>query len=147
MKIIANNKKAFHNFFISDLYECGVELKGSEVKSVRAGGVSLNESFVQIKNGEVFVNNIYIKPYENTASFVPDTNRIRKLLLHKQEIEKLDRKTKEKGFSVVPTKLYLKNGRVKLEIGLAKGKKLYDKRETLREKSIQKDIDRATKRV
>lgn len=145
MKLVTNNKKAFHNFFISDLYECGIELKGSEVKSIRNGGVSLNESFVQIKNGEVFVNNMYIKPYENTTSFVLDSNRIRKLLLHKAEIDKLERKVKEKGFSLVPTKVYFKNGRVKVEIGLAKGKKLYDKREVLKEKSVKKDIERAVK--
>ena len=145
MKLVTNNKKAFHNFFISDLYECGIELKGSEVKSIRNGGVSLNESFVQIKNGEVFVNNMYIKPYENTTSFVLDSNRIRKLLLHKAEIDKLERKVKEKGFSLVPTKVYFKDGRVKVEIGLAKGKKLYDKREVLKEKSVKKDIERAVK--
>lgn len=145
MKLVTNNKKAFHNFFISDLYECGIELKGSEVKSIRNGGVSLNESFVQIKNGEVFVNNMYIKPYENTANFVVDSHRIRKLLLHKAEIEKLERKVKEKGFSIVPTKVYFKNGNVKIEIGLAKGKKLYDKREVLKEKSVKKEIERESK--
>jgi len=145
MKLVTNNKKAFHNFFISDLYECGIELKGSEVKSIRNGGVSLNDSFVQIKNGEIFVNNMYIKPYENTTSFQVDSHRTRKLLLHKEEIEKLKRKTMEKGFSVVPTKVYFKNGKVKLEIGLAKGKKLYDKREVLKEKSVKKDIERAIK--
>ena len=145
MKLVTNNKKAFHNFFISDLYECGIELKGSEVKSIRNGGVSLNESFVQIKNGEVFVNNMYIKPYENTTNFVVDSHRIRKLLLHKAEIEKLERKVKEKGFSIVPTKVYFKNVNVKVEIGLAKGKKLYDKREVLKEKSVKKEIERESK--
>ena len=145
MKIVTNNKTAFHNYFISDLYECGIELKGSEVKSIRSGGASLNQSFVQIKNGEIFVINMYVKPYENTASFVPDSRRTRKLLMHSQEIEKLERKVKEKGFSLVPTKLYFKSGRVKLEIGLAKGKKLYDKRETLKEKSVKMEIDRARK--
>ena len=145
MKIVTNNKTAFHNFFISDLYECGIELKGSEVKSIRTGGVNLNQSYVQIKNGEIFVINMYIKPYENAASFVPDSHRTRKLLMHSQEIEKLERKVKEKGFSLVPTKVYFKFGKVKVEIGLAKGKKLYDKREVLKEKSIKKEIDRARK--
>lgn len=145
MKVIANNKKAFHNYFISDLFEAGIALVGSEVKSVRAGGVSLNESFVIIKEGEVYLKNAYIKPYENAKNFLPEDRRSRKLLLHKQEILKLGKKIKEKGFALIPTKIYLKNGKVKVEIGLAKGKKLYDKRETLKEKSIKKDIDRATK--
>lgn len=146
MKIIANNKKAFHDFFISDLYECGIELKGSEVKSIRGGGVSLNESFVYIKNGEVFINNMYIKPYENTASFIPDSKRVRKLLMHKIEIQKIEKKVKEKGFSCVPTKVYFKNGNVKLEIGLAKGKKLYDKRDALKEKQAKLEIERAARK-
>lgn len=145
MKVIANNKKAFHNYFISDLFEAGIALVGSEVKSIRGGGISLNESFVTIKDGEVMLRNAYIKPYENSQNFLPDSHRTRKLLLHKQEILKLEKKVKEKGFALVPTKVYLKNGKVKIEIGLAKGKKLYDKRETLKEKSIKKDIDRATK--
>ena len=145
MKVIANNKKAFHNYFISDLYEAGIALEGSEVKSVRAGGVSLNESFVNIKDGEIFLKNGYIKPYENAKSFAPDSRRTRKLLLHKQEIQKLEKKTKEKGYALIPTKIYFKNGRVKVEIGVAKGKKLYDKRQTLKEKVIKKDIQRATK--
>lgn len=147
MKIISNNKKAFHNFFISDLYECGIALVGSEVKSVRQGGISLSDSYVQIKNGELILVNTYIKPYENAANFKPEDRRSRKLLMHKAEIEKLDKKVKEKGYSLVPTKVYLKNGLIKVEIGLAKGKKLYDKREVLKEKSIKMDIDRATRRV
>lgn len=147
MKIISNNKKAFHNFFISDLYECGVALVGSEVKSVRQGGISLSDSYVQIKNGELILVNTYIKPYENAANFKPEDRRSRKLLMHKAEIEKLDKKVKEKGYSLVPTKVYLKNGLIKVEIGLAKGKKLYDKREVLKEKSVKMDIDRATRRV
>lgn len=147
MKIISNNKKAFHNFFISDLYECGIALVGSEVKSVRQGGISLSDSYVQIKNGELILVNTYIKPYENAANFKPEDRRSRKLLMHKAEIEKLDKKVKEKGYSLVPTKVYLKNGLIKVEIGLAKGKKLYDKREVLKEKSVKMDIDRATRRV
>ena len=145
MKLITNNKKAFHDYFISDLFEAGIVLEGSEVKSIRSGGISLNDCFVNIRNGEMFLRNAYIKPYENTGSFQPDSRKTRKLLMHKAEIEKLERKIKEKGFSLIPTKVYFKDGRVKVEIGLAKGKKLYDKRETLREKSIKKDIDRAMK--
>ncbi len=143
MKLITNNKKAFHDYFISDLFEAGIVLEGSEVKSIRGGGVSLNDSFVNIKDGEIFLRNAYIKPYENTGAFVPDSRKTRKLLMHRAEIDKLERKIKEKGFSLVPTKMYFKDGRIKVEIGVAKGKKLYDKRETLKEKSIQKDIDRA----
>ena len=145
MELIANNKKAFFNFFISDLTEAGIELKGCEVKSIRSGGISLAESFVTIKGGEVFLQNAYIKPFEKTTSFIPDEIRTRKLLLHKAEIEKLERKVKEKGFSIMPTKVYLKKGKVKVEIGLAKGKKLYDKRETMKEKQTQREIDHYVK--
>ncbi len=145
MKLITNNKKAFHDYFISDLYEAGIVLEGSEVKSIRGGGVNINDSFVNIKDGEVFLRNAYIKPYENTGSFQPDSRKARKLLMHRAEIDKLQRKVMEKGFSLIPTKVYFNGGKVKVEIGLAKGKKLYDKRETLKEKSIKKDIDRAMK--
>ena len=145
MKIITNNKKAFHDFFISDTFEAGIVLKGSEVKSVRSGGMSLNDSYANIKNGELFLINTYIKPYENSGNFTPEDRRTRKLLLHKAEIEKLEKKVKEKGFSIIPTKAYFSGQNVKVEIGLAKGKKLYDKREVLKEKSIKKDIDRAIK--
>lgn len=143
MKLITNNKKAFHDYFISDLYEAGIVLEGSEVKSIRGGGASLNDSFVNIKDGEIFLRNAYIKPYENTGAFIPDSRKTRKLLMHQAEIDKLERKIKEKGFSLIPTKMYFKDGCVKVEVGVAKGKKLYDKRETLKEKSIKKDIDRA----
>ncbi len=143
MKVISNNKKAFYNFFVSDLVEAGIVLEGCEVKSVRAGGASLTDSFVTIKNGEMFLKNAYIKPYEKTTSFKPDETRTRKLLLNKSEIQKFERMVKEKGFSIVPTKIYFNSaGKVKVEIGLAKGKKLYDKRQTLKEKSVKRDIER-----
>ena len=143
MKVVSNNKKAFYNFFVSDLVEAGIVLEGCEVKSVRAGGASLTDSFVVIKNGEMFLKNAYIKPYEKTSSFKPDERRTRKLLLNKSEIQKFERMVKEKGFSIVPTKIYFNNsGKVKVEIGLAKGKKLYDKRQTLKEKSVKRDIER-----
>lgn len=143
MKVISNNKKAFYNFFVSDLVEAGIVLEGCEVKSVRAGGASLTDSFVVVKNGEMFLKNAYIKPYEKTTSFKPDERRTRKLLLNKSEIQKFERMVKEKGFSIVPTKIYFnKSGKVKVEIGLAKGKKLYDKRQTLKEKTIKRDIER-----
>ena len=145
MEVIANNKKAFFNYFISDLTEAGIELKGCEVKSIRAGGISLSDSYVTVKNGEFFLLNAYVKPFEKATSFVPNERRTRKLLLHKSEIEKFERKVKEKGFSIMPTKVYMKNGKVKVEIGLAQGKKLYDKRETMKEKEVQKTIDRYMK--
>ena len=145
MEVIANNKKAFFNYFISDITEAGIELKGCEVKSIRSGGISLNESFVSLKNGELFLLNAYVKPFEKTTSFIPNERRTRKLLLHKEEIEKFERKVKEKGFSIMPTKVYIKRGKVKVEIGLAKGKKLYDKRETMREKEVKKTVDRYLK--
>ena len=147
MIIIANNKKAFHDYFIEDTFEAGIVLVGSEVKSVRDGGMSLNESFVIIKNSEVFLKNAYIKPFEKTTAFVPDTHRDRKLLLNKREIAKLTRSVKEKGCTIVPTKVYFKNNMVKVEIGIAKGKKLYDKKETLKERQLDNEMKRATKNL
>ena len=144
MKIITNNKKAFHNFFVSDLLEAGIELKGGEIKSVSAGKISLSDAYVVIKNGEAILKNCYIAPTENSSSD-SETKRSRRLLLHKAEILKLERKVMEKGFSIVPTKVYFTNGKAKVEIGLAKGKKLYDKRQVLRDKAVQRDIDRAIK--
>ena len=126
------------------MVEAGIVLEGCEVKSVRAGGASLTDSFVVVKNGEMFLKNAYIKPYEKTTSFKPDERRTRKLLLNKSEIQKFERMVKEKGFSIVATKIYFnQTGKVKVEIGLAKGKKLYDKRQTLKEKSIKRDVERA----
>ena len=145
MEIVASNKKAFFNYFISDLIEAGIELQGCEVKSIRDKGMSLNESYVVFKKGELFLLNAYIKPFEKAKSFVPDERRTRKLLLHKSEIARFERNVKEKGFSIMPTKVYFKNGKVKVEIGLAKGKKLYDKRETMKENSVKKTIDRYMK--
>ena len=143
MKIISNNKKAFFDYFVSDLVEAGIVLEGCEVKSVRAGGASLIDSFVVCKNGEMFLKNAYIKPYEKAGSFKPDERRTRKLLLNKSEIEKFERQVKEKGFSIVATKIYLnKSGKVKVEIGLAKGKKLYDKRESIKQKELLREKGR-----
>ena len=143
MEIIANNKKASHDFFISDCVEAGIALQGAEVKSIRKGGVSILDSFVVVKNGEMFLKNAYIKPYEKANVFKVDERRTRKLLLHKNEILKFERQVKEKGFSIMPTKLYInKDGKVKVEIGLAKGKKLYDKRQTLKDKAVKRDIER-----
>ena len=146
MEIIANNKKAFHNFFISNCVEAGISLEGCEVKSVRLGGVSILDSYVTIKNGEMFLKNAYIKPYEKATVFKEDERRSRKLLLHKSEIQKFERAVKEKGVTIVPTKIYIdNNGKVKVEIGIGKGKKLFDKRETMKEKVIKRDIERYTK--
>lgn len=145
MKIITNNKKAFHEFFVSDLLEAGIALEGCEVKAVREGGVSLLDAFVVIKNGEALLRNCYIKPYSKMSNIGYDDRRTRKLLLHKSEILKLERMTTEKGYTIVPTKVYIKDGLVKVEIGLAKGKKLYDKREVLKEKAIKRDLDRILK--
>ncbi len=148
MKVISNNKKAFFDYFVSDLVEAGIVLEGCEVKSVRSGGASLTDSFVQIKNGEMFLKNAYIKPYEKTSSFKPDERKTRKLLLKKSEIQKFERMVKEKGLTIIATKIYLNDaGRVKVEIGLAKGKKLYDKRASLKEKSVKREIARDTQKL
>lgn len=145
MKIITNNKKVFHDFFVSDLLEAGVELKGGEIKSVASGKISLSDSFVVIKNGEAILRNCFIAPWEGESDLDSKTKRSRKLLLHKDEILKLERKVQEKGFSIIPTKVYFSNNKVKVEIGLAKGKKLYDKREVLKEKAVKRELDRALK--
>ena len=145
IKLIASNKKAYHNYFISDLTEAGIVLEGSEVKSLRLNGMSLNESFVFVKNGEIFLKNAYIKLYDSTSAFKPDERRDRKLLLHKAEIEKLEHKVKEKGFSIMATKVYFLKGKVKVEIGLAKGKQLFDKRDALKDKSTAREVDRYLK--
>ncbi len=145
MKVIANNKKAYFDFFISDNTEAGIELKGSEVKSIRAGGISLNESYVRVVGNEIFLINAFIKPFEKSSAFVPDSRRTRKLLLRKSEIAKLSQKVSEKGLTIVPLKVYLKGNLVKVEIGIGKGKKLFDKRETLKEKTAQREIESASK--
>lgn len=145
MKIITTNKKAYHNFFVSDTLEAGVSLKGNEIKSLSAGKVSLSDGFVVIKDGEALLKNCYIAPYQNSSQSDSETKRTRKLLLHKEEILKLERKTMEKGFSIVPTKVYMSGGKAKIEIALAKGKKLYDKRQVLKDKAVQRDLDRVLK--
>lgn len=144
IKIIASNKKAYHDYFIDETYEAGMVLTGPEIKSIRAGQVNLKDSFCRLRGGEVFVDNLHISPYEFANRANPDDpTRERKLLLHGQEIDKLTRKVEEKGLSLVPTRLYLKNGRAKLEIGVARGKKLYDKRETLKRKQSEREAERA----
>lgn len=142
IKLIANNKKAFFDYFIDDTYEAGIALVGTEVKSLRMGKCSLKESFIRIEHGEVFVYNMHISPYEKGNIFNKDPLRVRKLLLHRYEINKLMGKVAEKGYTVVPLKVYLKDSLVKMEIGLARGKKLYDKRETLAKKDQRREAER-----
>ncbi len=134
MKLIAQNKKARHDYFIEESVEAGLKLLGSEIKSIRQGKVTVNDSFVTIKDGEAFVHNMHIAKYDFSNRFNHEETRPRKLLLHKKEILRLFAKTREQGYTLVPLKIYLKEGLAKLEVGLAKGKKDYDKRETLKEK-------------
>ncbi len=141
-KLIANNKKAFHDFFIEDSYEAGIALHGTEVKSLRMGKCSIKESFLRIENGEIFIYGMHISPYEKGNIFNRDPLRVRKLLLHKYEIRKLMGKVAEKGYTLVPIKVYLKDSLVKVEIALAKGKKLYDKREAIAKKDQRREAER-----
>ena len=143
IKIIANNKKAYHEYFIDEVYEAGLSLQGTEVKSIRAGQVSIKEAYCRIRNGEVFVENMNISPYEQGNRENHEPLRTRKLLLHRDEIAKLTKKVEEKGLTLVPTKVYFKHRRAKLEIGIGRGKKLYDKRETLKRKQADREASRA----
>ncbi|WP_281679275.1 SsrA-binding protein SmpB [Eggerthia catenaformis] len=145
MKVIANNKKAYHDYFIIDTYEAGIELQGTEIKSIRNGSVNLKDSFIRIKKGEAFVENMHIAPYDQANIFNHEPRRLRKLLLHKKEIRKLEKSVQEQGLTIVPTKLYFNTSKAKLEIALVKGKKLFDKRNDLKEKAMQRDIDKAMK--
>ena len=142
VKLIANNKKAYHDFFILDTFEAGIVLHGTEVKSLRMGKCSIKESFIRIENGEVFIYGMHISPYEKGNIFNKDPLRVKKLLLHKAEINKMLGKVKEKGISVVPLKVYLKGSLMKMEIGLAKGKKLYDKRDDIAKKDQRREAER-----
>ena len=144
-KILATNKKARHDYFIDEVYECGIELKGTEVKSIRQGRINLKEGYASVDNSEVFLKQVHISPYDQGNRFNVDPLRTRKLLLHKAEIRKLIGATTIKGYSLVPMSVYLKNGRVKLELGLAKGKKLYDKRQVLAKKDAMRRIERESK--
>lgn len=141
-KVLATNKKARHDYFIDEVYECGIELKGTEVKSIRNGRINLKEGYASVDNSEVFLKQVHISPYEHGNRFNVDPLRTRKLLLHKKEIQKLIGATTVKGYSLVPLRMYLKNGRVKIEVGLARGKKNYDKRQDLAKKDAQRKIER-----
>ncbi len=145
IKVIAENRKAYHDYFIDDKYECGVVLSGTEVKSLRAGKVNLKDSYCQVKDGELWLIGVHISPYENGNRYNLDPMRNRKLLMHKKEIIKLFSKTKLDGLTLVPTKCYFKDSKVKFEIGLARGKKNYDKRDAIGEQDARRDIERAMK--
>lgn len=145
IKIIANNKKAYHEFFIEDKYEAGIALTGTEIKSIRMGKCSIKESYIEINHGEAFIIGMNISPYEKGNIFNKDPLRVRKLLLHKQEINKLLGASSEKGYTIMPLQVYLKDSKAKVEIGLAKGKKLYDKREDKAKKDLRRELEREFK--
>ncbi len=145
LKLVANNKKAYHDFFIDEKYEAGIELHGTEVKSIRMGKCSIKESFIRIEKGEVFVYGMHVSPYEKGNIFNKDPLRVKKLLLHKAEINKLAGKVAEKGYTLVPLQVYLTRGKVKVEIGLARGKKLYDKRQDIAKKDMKREAEKEFK--
>ncbi|MCD8100633.1 MAG: SsrA-binding protein SmpB [Oscillospiraceae bacterium] len=145
IKQAASNRKAFHDYFVLDRYEAGIELSGTEVKSIRAGALNLKDSYCIVKNGEIFVKGMHISPYEKGNIFNRDPDRDRRLLMHKREIMKLGARVAQEGVALVPLSVYFKDSRVKLEIGLCKGKKLYDKRETDAKRQAERDIERAMK--
>lgn len=144
-KLIAQNKKANHDYFIEETFEAGIVLQGTEIKSIRAGKVNLRDSFATIKQGEVYINNMHISPYEQGNRYNHEPTRARKLLLHRKEIDRLIGETQRAGYTLVPIKLYIKNGFAKVLIGLGKGKKKYDKREDLKQKQAKRDMERALK--
>ena len=145
MKTIAQNKKARHDYFVEETYEAGIELCGTEVKSLRVGRVNLKDSWCSIVDGEIFVNGMHISPYEQGNIFNRDPMRVRKLLMHKKEILKLYGTVKQTGYSLIPISLYFKDSKVKIQVGLCKGKKLYDKRADMAERSAKRDMERAIK--
>lgn len=145
LKLVANNKKAYHDYFIEEKYEAGLVLHGTEVKSLRMGKCSIKEAFIRIENGEVFIYGMHISPYEKGNIFNKDPLRVRKLLLHKSQIRKLIGNSAEKGYTIVPLQVYFSNGRAKIEIGLAKGKKLYDKRQDIAKKDQKREAEKELK--
>lgn len=148
MKVVTTNKKAYFDYIVIKSYVCGIKLSGSEVKSIRAGECNLKDSFVVIdRHGEVYIKNMYIKPYDKTSTFAPDPRQSRKLLLHREEIEKLYTKVQEKGFTIVPLKLGFEGNLVKVEIALAKGKHTFDKKAALAERDRERDMKRELKRL
>jgi len=145
VKQIAQNRKAFHDYYIEEKFEAGIELAGTEVKSIRQGNVNLKDSFCTVKNGEIFVHGMHVSPYEKGNIFNRDPMRNRRLLMHKREINRLYGKIKQDGLTVVPLSVYLKNSLVKLELGLARGKKLYDKRQSAANRDADREIHRTLK--
>ena len=145
IKQIASNRKAFHDYFVLDRYEAGIELAGTEVKSIRAGALNLKDAWCMIRNGEIFVRGMHISPYEKGNIFNRDPVRTRRLLMHRKEIRKLNARVMQEGVALVPLAVYFKDSRVKLEVGLCKGKKLYDKRESDAKRQAERDIDRMMK--
>jgi SsrA-binding protein len=145
IKVIATNRKAFHEYEFHDTFEAGLVLQGSEIKSIRAGRVSLQEGFVVFEEGEAWLMNVHIAPYDPASRQNHEPKRRRKLLLHRREIERLQGRAQEKGFTVIPTRLYLKDGRAKVEIALGRGKKLYDKREAIAKRDSKRQVERAIK--
>ncbi|WP_058306782.1 SsrA-binding protein SmpB [Gracilibacillus massiliensis] len=144
-RVIAQNKKANHDYFIEETYEAGLVLQGTEIKSIRAGRVNLKDSFATIKQGEAYINNMHISTYEQGNRYNHEPTRARKLLLHRKQIDKLIGESKQAGYSIIPLKVYIKNGFAKVLIGLGKGKKKFDKREDLKQKQAKRDMDRAIK--
>ena len=147
IKQIANNKKAFHDFFVEESLECGIQLFGTEVKSLRLGQASIKESFCQIRNGECFIVGMHINPYERGKIFNKDPLRDRKLLLHRREIDRLLGKIKEQGYTLMPLRLYFKGSLVKLDMGLCRGKKIYDKREDMKKKAQRRELEKEFKKA
>ena len=145
IKEIAQNRKAFHDYFVLEKYEAGIELAGTEVKSVRAGQVNMKDSYCSIKNGELFLRGMHISPYEKGNIFNRDPVRVRRLLMHKRESNRLNAQVMQQGVALIPLSLYFKDSKVKVEIGVCKGKKLYDKREASAKKDAQRDMDRVMK--
>ena len=145
IKLVAQNKKAYHEYFVEETYECGLCLKGTEVKSMRQGRVNLKESFCMIRNAEIFAEGMHISPYEQGIIFNTDPLRPKKLLMHKSEIRKLASQVQRQGYTLIPLRIYLKDGRMKLELGLCKGKQLHDKRDDAADRAAKRDIERAMK--
>lgn len=146
VKMIAQNKKARFDYFVEDSYECGIVLEGTEVKSVKDGNISFNDSFAEIINGELWLRNFHISEYKYSSIFNHNPDRLKKLLVHKEELKRIRRKVEEKGYTLIPLDFYLKNGRVKLNLGICKGKKQFDKRATIKERDLNRDLSREFKK-
>lgn len=145
LKILGDNRKAYHLYFVHDKIECGIVLLGTEVKSIRGNHFAFNEAYAQVEKGELFLINFHVSPFYKGTTNNHEPLRKRKLLVHKQEIHKLERQSREKGFTLIPLQLYLKKGRIKLLLGLCKGKQLHDKRESIKERDMKRDLERSQK--